>query len=297
MRERASLGACLAVLALVVCSACSSGTSKKPEADTHRSSPTFDTAWAAAHRKSLGGVHGRFRSEVLSRACTQPPVGPCVVGGSGIIDSGVFTLHPDSSSYLHVAFGNGADVTEIAGYQVRNLVNFDTFIQPAGRARAPRCWTPVSSRLEFGSDWGFVSGFEVVNDAEPVHDPRLGDRVEELIGRAPAREVLGFLGVRDLDPYDEFNEADGVVPVHLRMDAHGNASGFWVDGEEVAIALVGPASDSHQSNDPAAFTPAKDLSHAAAIRASLTPLHGDFRMYDFNVTPRVTAPRPCPARS
>lgn len=293
MPRRTSTALFLAVAALVVSSACSSSSPKKAAGDQHRTPPAIGTVWASAHMKSLGGIHGRFRSEVLGRACGQPPVEPCVVGGYGVIDSGQFTLHSDSASYLHVAFGNGADTTELAGYRVRQLENGDSYIQQVGRASG--CWKQLSSALDFGYDFGSgsPSGFWVVNDAEPDHDPAVGKAPHELIGHAPARAVLQFLGFEDLDPYDEFNDADGNVPVHLRMDSAGNATGFWVDGEEVAVALVGPDPDSKANADPAAFVPAADSSKAKAVREALSPLHGDFRMYDFDVSPRVRAPRRC----
>jgi hypothetical protein len=284
MLDRAAAIALLCMLALLTTSACGGGTTKSQPSAEPRMAPVIGTAWAAAHNKSLGGLHGRFRSEIVSVACRQPPVKPCTVGGAASIDQGVFTLHKSSSSYLHVAFGNGADATELSGYRVRNLDNFDTYIQAVNGGRSSRCWTSVSSQLDFGSSWGYIQGFDVVNDAEPDIDPPLGQGAAELIGHVPAHQVLDYLGVSDLDTYEEFDQD---VPVHLRLDAKGFAAGFWVDGEEVAIALVGPAPNTSGATNPAALVRAEDSARATAVREVLSPMHGDFRMYAFDMQPKV----------
>lgn len=285
MRERIRF-VVLAVAVLLAASACNTDRTEKSAGDRKHDASAIGTAWATDHLKSLGGVQGRFRSEVTSRACAQPPTKPCVVGGAVVVDTGAFTMHSDSSSYLHVAFGNGADVTELAGYRVRNTEAGDTFIQPIGGGRSARCWT-LAEGQDLGATWDYLPAFDVVNDAEPFSDPPVGKGSGELPGHAATRLVLEYLGASDLDPYDELPQQ---VPVHLRMDSKGRAAGFWIDGEEVATALVGPPPKSPTTTDPAGFVRSEDSEHANAVREALTPMHADFRMYAFGAQRPVVAP-------
>jgi hypothetical protein len=295
MREPKVSLALAGLLLLVAVSACSAGTAGKAGKERPaRAREPVGTAWASAHRKALGGLHGRFRSAVVTRACTQPPTKPCAVGGAANVDAGSFTLYQKSVDYVHTAFGNGADVTELTGYRVRTTTDYAEYYQAIGHRNGTGCWTKVENRTSFGSQWADPPGFEVIDNAEPDNDPPAGRGASELVAQAEARIVLTFLGLEDLEFSDDYLAEYQKVPVHLRIDEHGYAAGFWVDGEEVATALVGPAPSPEGSTNPA-FLPVKDDKvRNARVRQVLTPVHGEFTMSGFTGDATVVrAPRAC----